>query len=156
MQTSTGLVGRIASADLAARWHMIRAGNFPEAQLDDSRAKIELAVERLEKRIDGDWILGAFTIADLESYAWLAGMVALVPEAFTNAPKDPRLARPDEGTGFGAQGSRRCPAPTTRSRPGRPDPKSTAGVSECELSIILTAAPRSIRRGSRCATPTSS
>jgi glutathione S-transferase len=81
------LVGRIASADLVARWRMIRAGNFPEAQLEDSRAKIGLAVERLEKRIDGDWILGAFTIADLETYAWLAGMVALVPEAFENAPK---------------------------------------------------------------------
>ena len=81
------LVGRIASADLAARWRMIREGNFPEAQLEDSRAKIKLAVERLEKRIDGDWILGAFTIADLETYAWLAGMVALVPEAFAKAPK---------------------------------------------------------------------
>ncbi|MGZ8283163.1 MAG: glutathione S-transferase family protein [Allosphingosinicella sp.] len=81
------LVGRIASADLAARWRAIRTGEFPEAQLDDSRAKIRLAVERLEKRIDGDWILGAFTIADLETYAWLAGMVELVPEAFENAPK---------------------------------------------------------------------
>ena len=81
------LVGRIASADLAERWRRIRAGDFPEAQLEDSRAKVRLAVERLEKRIDGDWILGAFTIADLESYAWLAGMVGLVPEAFEDAPK---------------------------------------------------------------------
>jgi glutathione S-transferase len=81
------LVGRIGSADLAARWRAIRAGDFPEAQLEDSRAKIRLAVERLEKRIEGDWILGAFTIADLETYAWLAGMVELVPAAFADAPK---------------------------------------------------------------------
>ena len=81
------LVGRIASADLAERWRRIRDGDFPEAQLEDSRGKIRLAVERLEKRIDGDWILGAFTIADLETYAWLAGMAELVPEAFENAPK---------------------------------------------------------------------
>jgi GST-like protein len=81
------LVGRIASADLAARWRQERAGDYSEAQLEDSRTKIRLAVERLEKRIDGDWILGAFTIADLESYAWLAGMAALVPEAFEDAPK---------------------------------------------------------------------
>ena len=81
------LVGRIASADLAERWRAVREGSYPEAQVEDSRAKIRLAVERLEKRIDGDWILGAFTIADLESYAWLAGMVDLVPEAFEDAPK---------------------------------------------------------------------
>lgn len=81
------LVGGIASADLAARWRKERAGDYPEAQIEDSREKIRLAVQRLESRIDGDWILGAFTIADLETYAWLAGTVALVPEAFDNAPK---------------------------------------------------------------------
>ena len=81
------LVGRIASADLAARWRQERAGDYPESQLADSREKIRLAVQRLEGRIDGEWILGAFTIADLETYAWLAGMAALVPEAFVAAPK---------------------------------------------------------------------
>ena len=81
------LVGRIASADLAARWRKERAGDYPEAQIADSREKIRVAVQRLEGRIDGEWILGAFTIADLESYAWLAGMVAVVPEAFVEAPK---------------------------------------------------------------------
>ena len=81
------LVGRIASADLAARWRKERAGDYPEAQIADSREKIRLAVQRLEGRIDGEWILGAFTIADLETYAWLAGMAAIVPEAFVHAPK---------------------------------------------------------------------
>jgi GST-like protein len=81
------LVGKVASADLAARWRKERAGDYPEAQVEDSRDKIRLAVQRLEGRIDGDWILGAFTIADLETYAWLAGMVAIVPDAFVEAPK---------------------------------------------------------------------
>jgi glutathione S-transferase len=81
------LVGRIASADLAARWRQERTGEHPEAQLADSREKIRLAVQRLEGRIDGEWILGVFTIADLETYAWLAGMVSIVPEAFEHAPK---------------------------------------------------------------------
>lgn len=81
------MVGKIASADLAARWRQERAGDYSEAQLADSREKIRLAVQRLEGRIEGDWILGPFTIADLESYAWLAGMVAIVPEAFVEAPK---------------------------------------------------------------------
>jgi GST-like protein len=81
------LVGRIASADLAERWRQERAGDYSDAQVEDSRSKIRLAVEKLEARIEGEWILGAFSIADLESYAWLAGMVALVPEAFADAPK---------------------------------------------------------------------
>ena len=81
------LVGRIGSEDLAARWRKERAGDYPDAQLEDSRAKIQQAVQKLEARLDGDWILGAFTIADLETYAWLAGMVAAVPEAFADAPK---------------------------------------------------------------------
>ncbi|HTU10764.1 MAG TPA: glutathione S-transferase family protein [Allosphingosinicella sp.] len=81
------LVGRIGSADLVARWRRERAGDYPEAQLEDSRAKIHQAVRKLEARLAGDWILGAFTIADLETYAWLAGMVSVVPEAFADAPK---------------------------------------------------------------------
>lgn len=81
------LVDGIASADLAARWRKARAGDYAEAQAEDSRKKIVQAVARLEARLEGDWILGAFTIADLETYAWLAGMVALVPEAFADAPK---------------------------------------------------------------------
>jgi glutathione S-transferase len=31
--------------------------------------------------------MGPFSIADLESYAWLAGMVALVPAAFAGRPR---------------------------------------------------------------------
>jgi glutathione S-transferase len=81
------LVAAIASADLAERWRKERAGDYPEAQIEDSREKIRLAVQRLEGRIDGEWVLGAFTIADLETYAWLAGMESIVPEAFENAPK---------------------------------------------------------------------
>lgn len=81
------LVGQIGSADLADRWRKERIGDYPDAQLEDSRTKIRQAVEKLEARLAGDWILGAFTIADLETYAWLAGMVAIVPEVFADAPK---------------------------------------------------------------------
>lgn len=81
------LVSRIGSADLAARWRKERAGDYPEAQLEDSRAKIRQAVQKLEGRLQGDWILGAFTIADLETYAWLAGMATIVPDAFADAPR---------------------------------------------------------------------
>jgi len=82
------LLQRIASVDLRARWQQILAGNFSEDHLLDSRTKIRQAVDKIEKRIDGrQWLMGAFSIADIESYAWLAGMVPLVPEAFAARPR---------------------------------------------------------------------
>jgi GST-like protein len=78
----------IASADLDARWTQAVEGRVDEAQLADSRAKIVQAVEKLETQLaDGrDWLMGDFSIADLETHAWLAGMRAIVPEAFAAAP----------------------------------------------------------------------
>ena len=32
-------------------------------------------------------MMGAFSIADLETYAWLAGMPELVPSAFADRPR---------------------------------------------------------------------
>ncbi len=83
------IVGPIASTDLAERWHAVRAHDFPLEKLADSHAKIEQAVTKCEAQLgDGrDWLMGDFGIADLESYAWLAGSVALSPDAFTDAPK---------------------------------------------------------------------
>jgi len=78
----------IASADLAERWRDAAAGRFDPAKLADSRTKITFAVEKIEAQLaDGrDWLMGDFSIADLESYAWLAGMPALVPDAFAGKP----------------------------------------------------------------------
>lgn len=74
----------IASVDLAERWRDAQAGRFDEGKLADSRAKIAQAADKIETQLaDGrDWLMGPFGIADLESYAWLAGMPAIVPEAF--------------------------------------------------------------------------
>jgi GSH-dependent disulfide-bond oxidoreductase len=79
---------RIGSIDLRARWERIVAGNFSEDHLSDSRTKIRQTADKIEQRLDGrQWLMGAFSLADLESYAWLAGMVPLVPEAFTERPR---------------------------------------------------------------------
>jgi GST-like protein len=77
------MLANIGSADLRLRWEAIGAGAFADDKLADSRAKIAAAVGKIEAKLDGrNWLMGEFTIADLESHAWLAGMVDLVPEAF--------------------------------------------------------------------------
>ena len=82
-QADAALLASIGSVDLRARWEQIVAGKFSEDHLTDSRTKISEAAERIEARLDGrQWLMGSFSIADLESYAWLAGMVKLVPAAF--------------------------------------------------------------------------
>jgi GSH-dependent disulfide-bond oxidoreductase len=81
-------LARIASDDLRARWAALQAGDFPEAQIADSEAKIGDAVALVEDQLaDGrDWLMGDFSLADLETYCWLAGMPAIVPHAFAAKP----------------------------------------------------------------------
>ncbi|MCJ2181815.1 glutathione S-transferase family protein [Novosphingobium sp. 1949] len=74
----------MASADLKVRWDLVRDGEADDAQLRDCEAKVVQAVARCEAQLgDGrEWLMGALTIADFETYAWLAGMVSIVPQAF--------------------------------------------------------------------------
>ncbi len=82
-----GMIRPVKSDDLKARWRDIRADHFPADQIADSETKVAQAVQKCETKLDGrDWLMGAFSIADLETYAWLAGTVELVPSAFKNAP----------------------------------------------------------------------
>jgi GST-like protein len=82
-KVNPAMLEKIGSADLRWRWEMIGAGVFADDKLADSRAKVAAAVEKIEAKLAGrNWLMGEFTIADLESYAWLAGMVKVVPEGF--------------------------------------------------------------------------
>ncbi|MBO9498983.1 MAG: glutathione S-transferase family protein [Novosphingobium sp.] len=74
----------IASEDLRARWQDWRDGAIDEGKAADSRAKIAQFAERTENQLaDGrDWLMGEFSIADLETYAWLIGAQELEPAAF--------------------------------------------------------------------------
>jgi len=78
----------IANLDLKERWIAVRGGDFSDAQLADSQAKIGQAVKKVEGQLDGrDWLMGDFSIADLETYGWLAGLVEILPDAFAEAPR---------------------------------------------------------------------
>jgi len=82
------MLERIGSVDLRARWEEIAGRQFCAEKLEDSRTKIRQAAERIEARLAGrEWLMGDYSIADLESFAWLAGMVPLVPEAFADRPR---------------------------------------------------------------------
>ncbi|WP_417320109.1 glutathione S-transferase family protein [Emcibacter sp.] len=81
-------IGKIVSDDLKQRWREVREGNFSDDQIADSESKVSAAVEKVEGQLEGrDWLMGDFSMADLETYAWLAGMVGLVPAAFENAER---------------------------------------------------------------------
>ena len=75
---------RIISDDLRTRWKTVAHKEYSESALKDSRSKVADAANLVEEQLaDGrDWLMGAFSIADLETYSWLAGMVDIVPEAF--------------------------------------------------------------------------
>lgn len=85
---SDAALASIQSEDLRARWADWLSGKFDDEKLKDSRVKVTQAVEKCEAQLDGrDWLMGDFSLADLETYAWLAGMVDIVPDAFVDAPR---------------------------------------------------------------------
>jgi GST-like protein len=83
------LASSIHSDDLRGRWQALHDDAVDAGQVADSESKVAAAVERCEGKLgDGrEWLMGQFSIADLVTYAWLAGMALLRPEAFANAPK---------------------------------------------------------------------
>lgn len=84
---SAGKLGApaVVSPDLAARWQAVQAGDFPEGQVADSIRHVTAAVQMVEDQLaDGrEWLMGPLTIADFETYGWLAGMTGVVADAFT-------------------------------------------------------------------------
>ena len=97
----SALTDRIVSDDLRARWQALHDDVIDAAQIADSEAKVAAAIARCDKQLgDGrDWLMGSFSIADLVTFSWLAGMRLLLPAAFadaalTNAWLDRVAARP--------------------------------------------------------------
>lgn len=82
------LTAAIISDDLRARWQALRDGAVDAGQVADSEVKVVQAVARCEDKLaDGrDWLIGAFSIADIVTYSWLAGMALIRADAFAGAP----------------------------------------------------------------------
>ncbi|WP_298164732.1 glutathione binding-like protein [Novosphingobium sp.] len=82
------LAASVVSDDLRARWQALHEGRADPAQVADSEAKVDQAAQRCEDKLaDGrEFLMGAFSIADLVTYSWLAGMELVRPEAFAETP----------------------------------------------------------------------
>ena len=82
------LTASVVSDDLRARWQALHDDAIDAGQVADSHAKVDQAVARCEGKLaDGrEWLMGEFSIADLVTYSWLAGMEPIRPEAFAAAP----------------------------------------------------------------------
>ena len=78
------LLGTIVSEDLRQRWQELRDGAADAAQVEDSKTKVAQFAARVEAQLaDGrEWLMGPFSIADLETYAWLRSMRELEADAF--------------------------------------------------------------------------
>ncbi|MDE2596714.1 MAG: glutathione S-transferase family protein [Sphingomonadales bacterium] len=86
--TFAALAGQIVADDLRSRWTAVRAGDFPAGPTEDSQTKVYDTAQMVEDQLaDGrEWLMGPLTIADFETYGWLAGMVELLPDAFAGKP----------------------------------------------------------------------
>jgi GST-like protein len=70
------VLGTIASEDQRKRWQELRDDVVDAAKVEDSKTKIAQFAARVEAQLaDGrQWLMGPFSIADLETYAWLRPM----------------------------------------------------------------------------------
>ncbi len=86
------LLAAIASEDLRQRWQDLREGRVDAAKVEDSKTKVAQFAERVETQLsDGRaWLMEDFSIADLETFAWLRPMRDLEAAAF--AGKDRCIA----------------------------------------------------------------
>jgi glutathione S-transferase len=82
-------LSRVESEDLRARWQELRDGQPDPANIEDSKAKVAQFAQRIDNQLgDGRaWLMGDFSLADLETYAWLQLMRELEASAFADAPR---------------------------------------------------------------------
>ena len=78
------MMGPVRSEDLKARWAELREGRIDEAKQTDSKDKVAQFAQRIEDQLaDGrEWLMSSFSIADLETFAWLRSMRQIEREAF--------------------------------------------------------------------------
>lgn len=80
------VLARIPLKEQRDKWATVAGESFTQAQLDESRRKIGVAIERLEKILQqSDWITGPeYSLADVNSYSMVASVPRLFPECMND------------------------------------------------------------------------
>ena len=78
---------RIPMSERRLAWRMACENAYGEELLEDSRRKAGIAIARLEQRLaDHDWLVSkAFSLADIELFAWCNGLEALATDLLNSA-----------------------------------------------------------------------
>jgi glutathione S-transferase len=85
------VLGRIPLQEQRDKWATIAGESFTEAQLADSRRRLGVSIERMEKALaKSPWLAGAtYSLADVNTYSMAAGVPRFFPE-FMNPQLTPR------------------------------------------------------------------
>jgi glutathione S-transferase len=115
---------RIPLPERRLAWRMASENTYGDELLNDSRRKAGVAIARLEQRLtDHDWLVGsAFSLADIELFAWCNGLEMLVTDLLNSARAPATvewLSRVRERRGvIAALGHARSDAPASAYAPG--------------------------------------
>jgi glutathione S-transferase len=73
---------RIPLKEQRDKWATIAGESFSEAQLEESRRKLAMSIERMEKILaKSKWLAGSrYSLADVNSYSMVAGVPRMFPE----------------------------------------------------------------------------
>ena len=82
MQDLKQKVGDIPVKERQMAWEAAVAGATPEEQLENSRRKIKLVIQRMEDVLgNSDWLVGDdYSLADIDTYALAHSLPQLLPE----------------------------------------------------------------------------
>ncbi len=73
---------RVPLKEMREKWSTIHGAGFTEAQLEESRRRIRLTVDRMERRLAGaPWLAGErYSLADINTYPNVEGAARLYPD----------------------------------------------------------------------------
>jgi glutathione S-transferase len=84
------LLARIPNDEVRKKWAHVTDKGYTDAELEDSRAKLRLIAQKMEKRLEamadaGGWLAGPYSLADIKNYSMAAHLERGVPDACTEA-----------------------------------------------------------------------
>jgi glutathione S-transferase len=83
------VLARIPLKEQRDKWATVAGQSFSPEQLEDSRRKLGVSIERMEQILSGSrWLAGdTYSLADVNSYSIVAGVPRFFPELMQGAPR---------------------------------------------------------------------